>query len=897
MATESPVRMPGSSGKWPNSGRGDVPNRSGSAPPSIEGSFLAVDNLLSQHGSDYNMKLPGFHGSFQNRGFEEPLTNDPSFLAYYSSKLRLNPRLSPWLGNHEGRVRSNWGLTNADSPIHTSQGALSTHKEMAEEESCQQQSVHSVSDRTNEFVSGSDMIPCPGGSHGLADSRQDSGGLTPQHSRSNSSNCEMSTVGENDDPSETSNDVKSTFVKENAAASSEVDCSTSNDSGSNHPKTRASFGVEKNPDVSMLVSKMKNANMSNTSDPENKHFREQNQMHRQPDNVASIQGGITGSHSANDVIVGSGQFLYGPPSKFSGDGQHTLQSSGFTPPLYATAPPAYITPNPVYNMHSSGLYAPQYGFGACTLTPNIFPQVFPGYPPHGAVPFVVGPNFIPQLSGAPVMGNVVHGAEMQYSDKLYGPAGQSSFLDPFYMRYYQQPLGQAQAYSMPGQMNLPPPRGVVPGSQKNVIEPQKDEPNVVRQITSPSDQNLGKTGLMGPSNYGILSNTGIVVHYPPSQLSSPVSPGSAQFVKTYPGWQPQRGVEGGNSLRLSNFLEELKSGNGRRFELSDIAGHIVQFSADQHGSRFIQQKLENCRPEEKAAVFKEVLPHACNLMTDVFGNYVIQKFFEYGNAVQRKELADQLTGQILPLSLQMYGCRVIQKALDVIEPEQKIRLVRELDGHVMRCVRDQNGNHVIQKCIENIPTAKIGFVICAFRGHVASLSMHPYGCRVIQRVLERCTDEHHCRFIIEEILESVCSLAKDQYGNYVTQHVLERGTPQERESMVRKLSGHIVQLSQHKFASNVIEKCLEYGGETERDIIIKEIAGEDEGFTNLLTMMKDQYGNYVVQKIFETCSDDQRAMLLSRVRMHAPALKKYTYGKHIVTRLEQLFGEENRGMS
>lgn len=56
-------------------------------------------------------------------------------------------------------------------------------------------------------------------------------------------------------------------------------------------------------------------------------------------------------------------------------------------------------------------------------------------------------------------------------------------------------------------------------------------------------------------------------------------------------------------------------------------------------------------------------------------------------------------------------------------------------------------------------------------------------------------------------------------------------------------------------------------------------------------MMKDQFANYVVQKILELCSDNQRAILLSRVRVHAHALKKYTYGKHIVARSEQLFGE------
>ncbi|KAB5524678.1 hypothetical protein DKX38_022427 [Salix brachista] len=49
-------------------------------------------------------------------------------------------------------------------------------------------------------------------------------------------------------------------------------------------------------------------------------------------------------------------------------------------------------------------------------------------------------------------------------------------------------------------------------------------------------------------------------------------------------------------------------------------------------------------------------------------------------------------------------------------------------------------------------------------------------------------------------------------------------------------------------------------------------------------MMKDQYANYVVQKILDTCTDIQRAMLLNRIRTHVNALKKYTYGKHIVAR-------------
>jgi len=66
---------------------------------------------------------------------------------------------------------------------------------------------------------------------------------------------------------------------------------------------------------------------------------------------------------------------------------------------------------------------------------------------------------------------------------------------------------------------------------------------------------------------------------------------------------------------------------GKKFELKDIVGYVVEFSKDQHGSRFIQQKLETATDSEKQLVFKEILPHSLGLVVDVFGNYVIQKFF------------------------------------------------------------------------------------------------------------------------------------------------------------------------------------------------------------------------------------------------------------------------------
>lgn len=93
----------------------------------------------------------------------------------------------------------------------------------------------------------------------------------------------------------------------------------------------------------------------------------------------------------------------------------------------------------------------------------------------------------------------------------------------------------------------------------------------------------------------------------------------------------------------------------------------MEFSGDQHGSRFIQQKLESANSDEKAQLFSEICPNAVALMKDVFGNYVIQKLFEHGSQVEKKILADRMKGQVISLSLQMYSCRVVQKVCCVPE--------------------------------------------------------------------------------------------------------------------------------------------------------------------------------------------------------------------------------------
>lgn len=125
-------------------------------------------------------------------------------------------------------------------------------------------------------------------------------------------------------------------------------------------------------------------------------------------------------------------------------------------------------------------------------------------------------------------------------------------------------------------------------------------------------------------------------------------PGCGAVVASSTGLIAQPGTGAAGALTAerppgrSRLLEDFRNQRYPNLQLRELTNHIVEFSQDQHGSRFIQQKLERATVPEKQLVFNEILVAAYSLMTDVFGNYVIQKFFEFGTPEQKSTLAQKV---------------------------------------------------------------------------------------------------------------------------------------------------------------------------------------------------------------------------------------------------------------
>uniref|UniRef100_A0A8C7TSV2 Pumilio homolog 1 n=1 Tax=Oncorhynchus mykiss TaxID=8022 RepID=A0A8C7TSV2_ONCMY len=386
---------------------------------------------------------------------------------------------------------------------------------------------------------------------------------------------------------------------------------------------------------------------------------------------------------------------------------------------------------------------------------------------------------------------------------------QSSLTPIGHGGFYNGTLGFS---SSPGPVGMPLPNQ---GPSHSLTPPPS-----LSNHSSSSNLNLG--GLTNGSGRFISAAPGAEAKYRSASSGSSLFSPSSQL---FPSSRLRYGMSDVMPSGRSRLLEDFRNNRYPNLQLREIAGHIMEFSQDQHGSRFIQLKLERASSAERQLVFSEILQAAYQLMVDVFGNYVIQKFFEFGSLDQKLALAERIRGHVLSLALQMYGCRVIQKALEFIPSDQQVisEMVRELDGHVLKCVKDQNGNHVVQKCIECVQPHALHFIIDAFKGQVFALSTHPYGCRVIQRILEHCLPDQTLP-ILEELHQHTEQLVQVTHAHHRSGHChhtdilycvlclrldlveqlaklsTKHGRAEDKSKIVAEIRGNVLGLSQHKFA-------------------------------------------------------------------------------------------------
>ncbi|KAL6623246.1 hypothetical protein ACP70R_033125 [Stipagrostis hirtigluma subsp. patula] len=316
--------------------------------------------------------------------------------------------------------------------------------------------------------------------------------------------------------------------------------------------------------------------------------------------------------------------------------------------------------------------------------------------------------------------------------------------------------------------------------------------------------------------------------------------------------------------------------------LAGLRGFMYHVARDQHGCRFLQQRLDDGK-REVDLIFAGVARHAAQLMVDPFGNYLMQKLLAVCDAGQRMALVLTLTADpfvLVRISLNVHGTRAVQKLIESLRTREEIRLVIDaLRPGFLELIKDPNGNHVVQKCLQSFETDDNKPIFDAAAIHCLDIGMQCHGCCVLQRCIARSRGEHREK-LVAAIACNGFELAQDAYGNYVVQYVIDLKIPNANASIAQQFEGKYIHLSMQKFSSNVVEKCLKVFKEADKAKIILELLA----MPHLEQLLQHPYANYVMYSALQNSKGSLHSALTNAIRPHVELLRTSPYCKRIYSR-------------
>ncbi|KAF2688636.1 ARM repeat-containing protein [Lentithecium fluviatile CBS 122367] len=320
------------------------------------------------------------------------------------------------------------------------------------------------------------------------------------------------------------------------------------------------------------------------------------------------------------------------------------------------------------------------------------------------------------------------------------------------------------------------------------------------------------------------------------------------------------------------------------YDLKTMPPHeIYSLCKDQHGCRFLQKKLEERNAEYLQIIFDETAPHVVELMTDPFGNYLCQKLLEYTNDDQRNTLVRNAASSLVQIALNQHGTRALQKMIEFISTPEQIKMIMQaLQDQVVDLIQDLNGNHVIQKCLNHLKAEDAQFIFDAVGHHCITVGTHRHGCCVLQRCIDHASGFQKVQ-LVRQITANAFHLVQDPFGNYVVQYILDLNDPGFTTPLCMSFQGKIAELSKQKFSSNVIEKCVRCADVTTKLMMIEEMMHPDE----LEKLMRDSYGNYVIQTALEFAPPDMCLHLIEAMRPILPGIRQTPYGRRIQGKVQE----------
>ena len=289
-----------------------------------------------------------------------------------------------------------------------------------------------------------------------------------------------------------------------------------------------------------------------------------------------------------------------------------------------------------------------------------------------------------------------------------------------------------------------------------------------------------------------------------------------------------------------------------------LKGKFEQIIRTHKGSRIFQNYLKSTHNDILHQIFLEIKNKLPELLKDNYANYFCKKFFNSLNQKDRIEFLISIQNDLSSLAIDFIATYPIQGIIEQLgsKAEKKIIYMGIKDSINVYCYNIY-GTHILEKILSYFEEEFIKEIIDYVYKNFIDLSYHINGICIVKKLLLMTHKKDLHKKIKKIIYDNAFNLIVHQYGNYVIQTIAENWDDNEIEEILNLYKNKYIYLSQQKYSSNAIERILEKNKKN-LEIYIKEICSDN----NIIEIIKNKYGNYVIQKAVKLSSGVLRERII-----------------------------------
>ena len=205
------------------------------------------------------------------------------------------------------------------------------------------------------------------------------------------------------------------------------------------------------------------------------------------------------------------------------------------------------------------------------------------------------------------------------------------------------------------------------------------------------------------------------------------------------------------------------------------------------------------------------------------------------------------------------GTHCLQELLNFVnDSEKEIAIIKAIKYKEKEMAFDNYAIYVLKKIISIIPDVKRIRLNNLIIDNTKELSLNANSVFILKTFISTCTIDENKKKILNALKKNFMIISHNPFGNYVIQYIFEVWPFKDCELIVYEIFNKANELSCQRFSVNIITKALNLFDVYYRNKLIYILCFSP----NILKLLKNKYGNFVIKKAVEKMSKSTKSNLI-----------------------------------